>query len=188
MRGMYYLKLSHFMLMYICSSGWWQPVYPSLLMTMDHRCQVCDKTFPSSSQLKTHSQTHSGEKTAVSVKIRFLVLQAWSHTNWPIMEKKPSPAPFVTNLSHSMVTWRNTKEPILARLLTPAPSVQSPSHSQNTWVLIREFTMERNLIPVPSVTRLSLCMGAWRFIREHTVGSLHSPAPSVLSPFPGQIA
>ena len=29
---------------------------------MDHLCQVCDKIFPNSSQLKAHSRTHSGEK------------------------------------------------------------------------------------------------------------------------------
>ena len=46
----------------MCYSSWFRPVAPSLLTTMDHICQVCDKPFPSSSKLMTHSRTHSGEK------------------------------------------------------------------------------------------------------------------------------
>ena len=35
---------------------------PSLLNTMDHPCQVCDKTFPTFNQLKVHILVHSWEK------------------------------------------------------------------------------------------------------------------------------
>ena len=89
---------------------------------MDHRCQVCIKTFPSSSQLKTHSGPQSGEKLfdcRICQKLYSYSSSLRSHHithTWEKLfpctfcEKNLSPSPsqqFLPNISNylSSVSW-----------------------------------------------------------------------------------
>ena len=115
-------------------SDWCSPIDASLLTTMDHLCQVCDKTFPSSSQLKTHIRKIMSEVIFLLFKPKLTPPDPYWRTALPphhlwqifLRAQKPEDPPNNTQWQDVILMLQ------VSKVLLPVTKLEEP-HENSQW-------------------------------------------------------